>query len=163
MTEIGIKPTGLAHLYEVNYPAQGQYGYLVKLCRHRKKVYRLFNFNRFATPEECRRAAETYARQVEQDYPRLSRRARSELRRSHFKGEVIGVRRLIRKVKGREYAFWLATWSPQPGVIAKRIFSVRKYGETGAQAKARAARAAGLASLEDDWGRPAVTLDVTLL
>jgi hypothetical protein len=149
MPEVGIKPAGVPHLYEVNYPSQGQYGYLVKLTRHRKKIYKVFNFNKYGSSAECRAAAEGHARQVDLEFPCLSRRERSELRRSHFKEGTVGVRRVQRRINGRLIPYWQASWSPEPGRVARKIFSVEKHGDETARTLALAAREAALGALDD--------------
>ena len=45
--------------------------------------------------------------------------------------------------------YWRATWSPQRGVVKKRMFSVRKHGARQALALALKARRDALASLAD--------------
>jgi len=48
-------------------------------------------------------------------------------------------------VQGR--AFWVAAWSPEPGKKKQARFSVGKWGEKGAEQKAREQRAARVAEL----------------
>jgi hypothetical protein len=54
-----------------------------------------------------------------------------------------GVFRIM--VQGR--AFWVAAWSPEPGTKKQARFSVGKWGEKGAERKAREERAARVAEL----------------
>jgi hypothetical protein len=145
----GLRATRIPLLYHVNYPEHGQVGYLVKLNRRRQRIYEVFNFSRFKTKVLCRKAAEVFALKMDQAYPRLSRREMAELRRSNFgrKG-VIGVRKCIKVVNQKAYEFWEATWSPQPNVVKKKLFSIRKYGNADAKKRALEARVLGLDAME---------------
>jgi len=82
-------------------------------------------------------------------YPQLTRQEYSQIKRKNFKNEIVGVRKLIKKVKGFEYEFWGASWSPKVGVVKKRLFSVNKYGDKEAENLALKARREGLASMQD--------------
>lgn len=145
----GLRATRVPLLYHVNYPEHGQVGFLVKLNRRRQRVYEVFNFSRFKTRDQCRKAAEKFAREMDRKYPRLSRREMAELRRSNFgRNGVIGVRKCIKVVNKKPYEFWEATWSPQPNVVKKKLFSIRKYGNAQAKKLALEARARGLDAMK---------------
>jgi hypothetical protein len=143
----GLKATKVPLLYRVNYPEHGQVGFLVKLNRQNHQVYEVFNFSRFRTRQSCRRAAERFARRMNRKFPRLSRQAMAELRRSNFGRGVIGVRRCIKVVNNKPYKFWEATWSPEPNVVKKKLFSISKYGNAEARKLALGARKKGLRSM----------------
>jgi hypothetical protein len=145
----GLKATKVSLLYRVNYPEHGQVGFLVKLNRQKHQVYEVFNFSRFKTKTECRRAAERFARQMDKKYPRLSRQQMAELRRSNFGNGIIGVRRCTKVVNKKPYKFWEATWSPQRNVVKKKLFSIAKYGNSRARKLALAARKKGLRSMSE--------------
>jgi hypothetical protein len=146
----GLRATKVPLLYHVNYPEHGQVGFLVKLNRRRQRIYEVFNFSRFKNKALCRKAAEAFARKMDKAYPRLSRREMAELRRSNFgKKGVIGVRKCIKVVNKKPYEFWEATWSPEPNVVKKKLFSIRKYGNADAKKRALQARLLGLDSMED--------------
>jgi hypothetical protein len=44
--------------------------------------------------------------------------------------------------------YWRAAWSPEPGVVRKKQFSIRKYGEEMAKLLAIRARRAGVRSMK---------------
>ena len=148
MTIEGIKSTDISHLFHVNYPKQGQIGFLVKVQRARRKIYEVFNFAQFPDENACFEAAKKRALEVDQLFPRLTRKEYAQIKRSNFKNEEVGVRKLIKKSKGIEYEFWEASWSPHVGRVKKKRFSVKKYGEEEAHMLARQARAEGLAAME---------------
>jgi hypothetical protein len=149
MKSKGIKKTTVPNLYRVNYPEHGQVGFLVKLNRKRKRIYRVFNFSQYTSQAECRKHAETYAREVNEKYPALTRRELAELLRPGSTRGMVGVRKISKEVKGRPYAFWEASWSPRPNEAKKKLFSVDKYGEKEAKRLAMEARREGLQSMAE--------------
>jgi hypothetical protein len=147
MKSKGLRATKVPLLYHVRYPEHGQVGFLVKLNRQNHQVYEVFNFSRFKTKKACRTAAEKFARRMDRKFPRLSRQAMAQLRRSNFGNGIIGVRRCTKVVNKKPYKFWEATWSPEPNVVKKKLFSITKYGNTEARKLALAARKKGLRSM----------------
>ena len=145
----GLKPTNIPLLYEVNYPEQSQVGYLVKGLRRGRRFHELFNISRYASKGECFKAAASRAKTLHELYPTLTRREYAQVKRKNWKNETVGVRKCLKKVKGFEYEFWEASWSPRPGVVKKRLFSVNKYGDREAQRLALKTREEGLASIRD--------------
>lgn len=148
MGKHGIKPTKIPHLYHVNYPREGQVGYLVKLYRKKGDVDELFSFSKYPTKQACFKAAKKRAREVEKLYPRLTRREYAQIRRSNFKNSEVGIRKLTKSNKGFQYEFWQASWSPRVGVVKKKLFSVHKFGDEEAHKLARIARAEGLLAMK---------------
>ena len=73
MKEKGIKRTNLPLLFEVNYPEHGQVGFVVRLNRRGKRVYRIFNFSQFPSKAAAKKAAAQHARELDKEFPRLSR------------------------------------------------------------------------------------------
>jgi hypothetical protein len=51
------------------------------------------------------------------------------------------------RIQVRGYAFWVAAWSPEPGQKKQARFSVGKWGEKGAERKAREERGKRIAEL----------------
>lgn len=145
----GLKPTNIPLLYEVNYPEQSQVGYLVKGLRRGRRFHELFNISRYASKGECFKAAASRAKTLHELYPTLTRREYAQVKRKNWKNETVGVRKCLKKVTGFEYEFWEASWSPRPGVVKKRLFSVNKYGDREAQRLALKTREEGLASIRD--------------
>ena len=78
-----------------------------------------------------------------------SRRWNAEVVRRRGRSGIYGVRRVIlRNVSRRWLKYWVAHWSPLPGVYRKRYFSIRKYGEERARQLAIRARRAGLRNMK---------------
>ena len=117
----------------------------MKLNRQNHQVYEVFNFSRFKTKKACRNAAEKFARRMDRKFPRLSRQEMAQLRRSNFGRGIIGVRRCTKVVNKKPYKFWEATWSPEPNVVKKKLFSISKYGNTEARKLCACRQEEGLA------------------
>jgi hypothetical protein len=74
----------------------------------------------------------------------------TRVRRRHPRGrshstDVVGVSREEYVVEGLEYCRYVACWQNAEGRMRRRRFSVGRYGETGAKARAVRARQAGVA------------------
>ena len=77
MKNKGIKRTNTPLLYEVNYPEHGQVGFLVRMNRRGRTVYKIFNFSIQGSRDKPRKAAEQYAKQFNRQYPVLRRGAKT--------------------------------------------------------------------------------------
>jgi len=64
--------------------------------------------------------------------------------RSGIHGVQKYVDRRVRPVR----SYWKATWSPEPGKIAKKQYSIRKHGDKKARQLAIRARRAGVRSMK---------------
>src|SRR4051794_8081455 len=129
MKNKGIKRTSTRLLFEVNYPEHGQVGFVVRLNRRGKRIYRIFNYSRFASKAACRKAAAKYAKELASEFPRLSRQELATIRGK----KNSGVRRVVNQSGGRDYAFWEASWSPKANQVRRVKFSVKKYGNDKAK------------------------------
>jgi hypothetical protein len=79
----------------------------------------------------------------------MSRRAWAEIKRRKSASGIVGVRKVtVRKGRGK-LAYWIATWSPRPHVVRRKMFSVLKFGAAEAKALAVKARRAGIQSMKD--------------
>jgi hypothetical protein len=63
-------------------------------------------------------------------------------------GSIVGVQRMVLRRAGKMWIFWKATWCPEPYVVARKVFSARKYGTRKAKLLAIRARRAGLRSMQ---------------
>ena len=144
MKKKGIKRTSVPLLFEVNYPEHGQVGFVVRLNRRGKRVYSIFNLSQFASQAACRKAASTYARKLDKQFPRLSRQELAMIRGK----KNSGVRRVVNRSGGRDYAFWEASWSPKANQVKRVKFSVKKYGNDKAKKLAVAARTQGVKTMK---------------
>jgi hypothetical protein len=77
-----------------------------------------------------------------------SRRWWAELLRRRGRSGIIGVQRMVDRRSTRPRTYWMATWSPEPYVVRRKAFSVKKLGAKKAKRLAIRARRAGLRSMQ---------------
>jgi hypothetical protein len=78
----------------------------------------------------------------------MSRREWAEIRRRRGRSGIHGVQRVIDRTVRLWRKAWKAIWSPVPGKVRKRQFSIRKYGEEAAKLLAIRARQEGLRKMK---------------
>lgn len=79
----------------------------------------------------------------------MSRKEFSQIVRRPNKSGIAGVTKVIKLVRGKKYVFWQATWSPKTGLVAKKAFSLDKYGPVKAKRLAVQARKKALSQMAD--------------
>jgi hypothetical protein len=77
-----------------------------------------------------------------------SRRWNAEVVRRKGRSGIQGVQRVINRQVKPWRKYWLALWSPELGVVRRKQFSIRKYGEKKAKNLAIRARQAGVRSMK---------------
>ncbi len=85
----------------------------------------------------------------------MSRQAWAEIRRRKGSSSIVGVQRLVMRRYGKVRKYWQATWSPEPYMVVRKMFSVRKYGARKAKLRAIRARRAGVRSMQPAATGPA--------
>lgn len=80
--------------------------------------------------------------------PQANRRAWAQVRRRKSASGIVGVQKVMRKYNGRVLKAWVATWSPEPGVVRRMMFSIRKYGAIDAKQLAILARRRGVREMK---------------
>lgn len=131
----------------IDQPEKHNHGWFIRLtCKGQR-------YTAFCSDKRCggkakglAKARAIYAKLVK-DNPPMTRKEFAQVVRRPNKTGIPGVTRLVKVVRGTKYVFWQATWSPEPGVVAKKAFSVDKYGVAKAKALAIRARKAGLAKM----------------
>jgi hypothetical protein len=120
------------------------HGWFVRVTRHGKTYSMFFADKRYGGKTSALKEAQSGYQQMVKKFPPMSRRDFSQIERRKSKSGIVGVTRLTKAVRGRNYHFWQATWSPKPGVIQKKAFSIGKYGEAKARKLAVLTRKQGL-------------------
>jgi len=136
-------------LSRIDQPEKHNHGWFIRLnCKGKR-------YSAFCSDKKCggrskalSKAQAIYAKMVK-DHPPMSRKEFAQIGRRPNKTGIIGVTKLIKFVRGKKYVFWQATWSPKPGQVAKKAFSVDKYGPTKAKKLAIKARKKGLSQMTD--------------
>lgn len=127
------------------------HGFFVRLQRRGKVHSAFFTDFKHGGRKRALAAAQAHYRKLRRELgppPRLNRRWWAEIRRRQGSSGIVGVQKhMVRRGK-IVLEYWLATWSPKPRVVARRVFSVRKFGYSKAKQLAIRARRAGLRSME---------------
>lgn len=144
ITRIDINPgEGLA----------GTHGFEVRLMRKGKTFHKFFGDPAYGGKRKALAAAREYRDELLAAHPKQSRREIAKIKSSRNSSGKVGIR-LSEEVDRRGpnelvYRYWVAQWSPKPGVRRTRRFSVNKYGEEKAYNMALRARQKGLREMED--------------
>lgn len=125
----------------IDQPEKYNHGFFVRLQR-RGKIHSAFFFDKMHGGREKALAAKL-GRPVQK-----SRRWWAELRRRKGSCSIVGVQRLVVRRYGKVRKYWKATWSPKPYVVARKVFSVQRYGSRKAKRLAIRARRAGVRSMQ---------------
>ncbi|MDR0532714.1 MAG: hypothetical protein LBH01_02045 [Verrucomicrobiales bacterium] len=133
----------------IDQPDRFNHGFYVRINRDRRKVRKFFSDRANGGKRAALRAAKAYYAEIDRKYPRISRRKNAMIQRRVGVSGILGVCKITKTLLGRNYLFWMASWSPRPGVVAKKAFSIRKYGNDRARALAIKARRQGLRQMED--------------
>ncbi|MFM2295541.1 MAG: hypothetical protein RLZZ350_1954 [Verrucomicrobiota bacterium] len=127
------------------------HGFFVRLQR-RGKMYSAFFADKLHGGRESALAAAQKHYQIlrvklgESKTP--SRRFWAELPRRKSISGIHGVQKMVDQRSGEPRVYWRATWSPEPYVVRRKQFSVRKHGAKRAKLLAIRARRDGLRSMK---------------
>ena len=126
-------------------------GYLAKVIRPKYRLHKIFNFKRFGGDEgACLSAARDAVTAFVALHPRLSRKEVASLPRNKKDSDLpVGVTRVTKKIKGRFYDFYEATWSPVPNHQKRKRYSVNYWGEDEARELAIETRIKGIEDMAE--------------
>ena len=132
----------------MEYPERAIACFRVRMLqRSGETIQEYFPFRKFRGEAKALVAARRRWRELRQLSPRLSRQEYAEVERRASPSGIVGVTRVTKTRKGREYDFWCASYTGRDGGKCMRVFSVSKYGEKPAKELAVAARREGLAEM----------------
>ena len=145
------KPSRTPGICRIDQPEKHNHGFFVRMQRRGKIHSAFFTDKRHGGRAPALAAAQKHQRKLAAklgEPVRMSRRQFAQLPRRNNSSGIVGVRRvLVRRVRSvRKY--WMATWSPKLHVVAKKAFSVNRYGSRKAKQLAIRARRAGVRSME---------------
>jgi len=122
----------------IDNPNRSTHGWKVQLVRHRKAYAKYFSDAQYGGSAQARQAAIEWRDRFDIEVPRLTRAGKADILRSNNTSGVPGVFPWQYKdKKGRIQRYWVAVWKPAPGQKHKsRKFSVARYGEEDAKARA---------------------------
>ncbi len=141
------RPSRTPGICRIDQPEKHNHGFFVRVQR-RGKIHSAF-FTDFKHGGRARAlaAAQRHYRKMLKWFKPITRRRWAELPRRRGQSGIIGVQRLVDWRSWPIRTYWMATWSPEPYVVRRRSFSVRKYGARKAKWLAIRARRAGLRNM----------------
>jgi hypothetical protein len=145
------RPSATRGICRIDQPHKHNHGFFVRLARRGRTHSAFFSDKRHGGRKQALAAAQAHRDKLAAKLGRpvrLARRQWAEIVRRKGRSGIHGVQRIVdRRVKPwRKY--WKATWSPEPYVVARKQFSIRKHGEAKARRLAIQARRAGLRSIK---------------
>jgi hypothetical protein len=135
----------------IDQPSKRTHGFFVRIQR-KGKIHSAF-FPDFTNGgrKAALAAAQQHYRKLKSKLgppPQADRRAWAKMRRRKSASGIIGVRKVLRPGKRKAGDYWMASWSPEPGVIQRMSFSIRKYGARDAKQLAIMARRKGVREMK---------------
>lgn len=143
------RPANMKGISRIDQEEKHNHGWFVRVTRKGKTYSAFFTDKKHGGKTKALAAAREGLKKLRAKYPPMSRKEFAKVQRRRTKSGIVGVTRLTKNVKGKNYHFWQATWSPKPGVIEKKVFSISKYGAEKAKKLAIAARKKGVREMMD--------------
>jgi hypothetical protein len=138
-----------AGVSRIDQPDKRTHGFFVRLTRHGKVHNAFFADKSYGGKQKALAAAQKHYQSLLKKHGFRSRRDLAQIPRRKSASGIVGVRRFSVPHGKTKVWYWMATWSPKRGVLQRRTFSVRKYGEARAKKLAMKARSQGLRTMED--------------
>lgn len=144
-------PSRTPGICRIDQAEKHNHGFFVRLARRGKIHSAFFSDKKHGGRESAFAAAQKHYRKlrVKLGEPKTnSRRFWAELPRRKSRSGIIGVQEIVDRRSRKPVTVWKATWSPEPYVVRRKQFSVRKHGAKKAKLLAIRARRAGLRSMK---------------
>jgi hypothetical protein len=145
-------PSKTPGISRIDQPSHRTHGFFLRAARQGKIFSGFFSDKAYGGRAQALAAAQEHRVKLLKivGLPfQKSRRLNAEIVRRRGRSGIYGVRRVINRQIRPWRKSWVAAWSPQPGVVRKKQFSIRKHGEERAKQLALRARRAGLRSMAD--------------
>jgi hypothetical protein len=126
----------------------GRTWFRINITSQGKKVQHYFPYKGKAAEQAAKKKALEKWHEIRAVMPVIAGASFRNLLRKKGKSGIVGITRLTRRVKGRYYDFWQATWTDKHGLRKTKIFSINKYGEEQAKQNAIEARRTGMKGLK---------------
>jgi hypothetical protein len=143
-------PSATPGICRIDQPSHRTHGFFVRVMRKGKIHSAFFTDLKHGGKAEALAAAQQHRQQLlaKLGLPQqLSRRDWAEIRRRKGSSNVVGVQKVISRRGKRPLTYWKATWSPEPYVVRRKWFSVKKFGSREAKRLAIQARLAGVQNM----------------
>ena len=149
--KIMSKPSKTPGISRIDQPSHRTHGFFVRVHRRRKIHSAFFSDKKHGGRKPALQAAQAHYLKLRAKLGMpvcCTRRHNAEIVRRRGRSGIHGVQRIMVRGGRRLRKYWKATWSPKPGVVRKKQFSIRKYGEEEAKRLAIRARRAGLRNMK---------------
>jgi hypothetical protein len=146
------KPSQTPGICRIDQPEKYNHGFYVRVHCRGKIHSRFFADKKYGGRSLAFAAAQVFYQKLLAKYALMrpmSRRLWAQIRRRKGSSGIVGVQRVVTKKSGDKRIIWRATWSPRRGVVRRKEFAARKYGDRKARALAIQARQAGLSGMEN--------------
>jgi hypothetical protein len=144
-------PSRTPGICRIDQPEKHNHGFFVRLQRNGKIHSAFFADKKHGGGTQALVAAQQHYRKLLAKLglaKLMPRRRWAEIRRRKGSSGIVGVQKILDRRFKPPRMYWKATWSPKPYVVARKAFSVRRYGTRKARRLAIRARRAGLRSMQ---------------
>ena len=145
------KPSLTPGICRIDQSSKRTHGFFVRIQRNGKLYSAFFSDLSLGGYAEALAAAQQHYQKLLLKFGpsiRGDRRALAERRLGHNTSGIVGVGKIVRHYKGKASKYWQAAWSPEPYVVRRMVFSVRKYGDRVARQLAIQARREGVRQMQ---------------
>lgn len=125
------------------------HGFFVRLTRKGRIYNSFFADKAHGGKRKALKAARKHYAGLLRKHGAISRQAWAQIERRKGVSGILGVRKTAVKKPGLKLEYWMASWSPRPYVVQRKMFSIRKFGSKVAKALAVKARRMGVRSMEE--------------
>ena len=143
------KPKKNAGISRIDQLEKRTHGFFVRLARKGKIHNAFFADKSYGGKRKALEAARKHYQELLRKHGKISRRDWAQMERCVTSSGIVGVRKTVIVRNGQKKTVWIASWSPKPYVVRRKLFSVEKYGPRDARALAIKARQGGLKSMSD--------------
>jgi hypothetical protein len=144
-------PSKTPGISRIDQPSHRTHGFFVRVSRSGKIHSAFFSDKKHNGQEQALAAAQAHYLKLREKLELPAQRSRrwwAETVRRKGRSGIYGVQRVIDRQSRPWRKYWRATWSPELGVVRKKQFSIRKFGEEKAKQLAIRARRAGVRSMK---------------
>ena len=138
-----------AGISRIDQPKKRTHGFFVRLTRNRKIHNAFFADKAYGGKRKALKAARSHYGKLLKKYGAISRQAWAQITRRKGVSGILGVRRTAVQRDGLKLEYWMASWSPRPYLVQRKMFSIQKHGARVAKALAIKARNDGVRKMED--------------
>ena len=145
------RPSKTPGICRIDQPSHRTHGFFVRMQRNGVIHSAFFTDLKYGGKTAALAAALKFYRKITAIFgppPMLNRRLWAETVGRRGRSGIHGVCRTINRKTKPWRKYWLAAWSPEPGVVKRKEFSIRKFGEARARQLAIRARRAGVRSMK---------------